>query len=195
MCGLGHGSGMTDDDGPRLEVFSLFNGRDDFSLWLPVARARRVQTIEVRPARPRVGPIGPDEGEWLPLRVAEIDPSDGATEVSELLSFLWANPLADMVAGRQRWDSVPPMPLPDEGWNDLDEGWWLWLVVHDGWVFGAQTDFDRADEALQAGETLTWSAPGQACLGRVPVSWVAVPRSAWDEAWELAVRRLRAGPS
>ncbi len=169
---------MTDDPGPVLEVFTMYSGAPGrpVSLYLPVSRARPLDAVEVLPFDPGPTAAGP-------LRV--VDPS--APEAEPLMTFPWAADMDEMLAGRRRWAGLPPVPLPDVGWHDLDQGWWVWLIVRDGWVFGAQTDFDAGVAALRVRAALTWTGAGRGLLGGVPLTWFRVPRPSWDAAWERIV--------
>jgi hypothetical protein len=175
---------MSDDLEPTLQVFRMATVAGVVSSRLPVSRARTVHAVAVRPDGPvDGGPAG------QPLRVVD---AAAAVDDEPLMTFPWAGGFDDLVAGRRRWDGVPPVPLPDAGWHDLDQAWWAWLVVHDGWVFGAQTEYDAAMDALAARAPLTWTGSGQGLLGAVPLTWFRVPRPAWDAAWQLAVEQVHA---
>ena len=174
---------MTDELDGCLRMFRMSTGAEVASLWLPVSRAQPLDAVVVLPA------VGGDDARpqrWRPLCVADASAAGG----EPLMTFPYAGALRDMVEGRVRWDAVPPAPLPDDGWRDVDQAWWASIEVRDGSVFGAQTDFDAALDALVAHAPLTWSGPGQAQLGDAPVSWFRVPRPAWDDAWRLAVQVL-----
>ncbi len=181
---------MTDPPEQRIQVFTMFTGDTPVSLWLPQARARAVDGVAVLPAG-LAGGVG--RPSWQPLRVVDAawDTAADGADIEPLMTFPYADELARIGAARTgRWNAQPGVPLPDEGWHALDEGWWAWLVVRDGWVFGAQTEFDAALDALAAQATVTWVGAGRAQLGDAPVSWFRVRRAAWDDAWRLAVEQV-----
>jgi hypothetical protein len=176
---------MTNDtEDAVIEVFRMGTVDGSVSLRLPVSRARPLDSVLVLPD---LRGADAEPSDWRPLSMVDASAPDGEL----LLTFPYAAPLADLVADRARWDGVPPMPLPDGGWRDVDQAWWVWLVVHEGWVFAAQTDFDAALDAMAGQRALTWSAPGRAQIGDAEVTWVSVPRPAWDDAWQQAVSTVR----
>jgi hypothetical protein len=179
---------MTDDLEETIEVFRMATGAQSVSLRLPVSRARPAEAVAVL-AAVRGDDAAPSW--WRPLCVVDAADPDG----EPLMTFPFAADLHAMAVDRARWDAVPPSPLPDSGWHDVDEGWWAWLVVHDRWVFGAQTEFDAAMDAMSSHVPLAWSASGRAELGEAPISWFRVARSAWEDAWRLAIGRVQRPPA
>jgi len=157
----------------------------DLELDLPIVWARRHETVVVAFERQD------REFGWHAYVLGE----DGAV----LLGFPWHDHADTSLAGSRLWrpstwfriaDSFP-LPLPAEGWDDLEQGWWGSVVPDGDRVFVAETDFDEiTDRPLTEIEP---REPGIVVAGGVPILWSCTPRRAWDRAWEDAIASCRRG--
>ena len=84
-----------------------------------------------------------------------------------------------------------PTTLADEGWNELEQGWWG-RVIPDGLdVFVAETDFDAITDAAPG--QIVRGDPGHVFVNGVHVAWNVVSRDLYDRAWQTAIASCRRG--
>ena len=106
-----------------------------------------------------------------------------------LLSFPWTDH-ADRILLRA--DSAElPVKVTEEGWDDLDQGWWGHVRLGGSDVYVAETDNEITD--AEAPPRIEQSTPGLVVVNGVEVRWNVVSKRSWDEAWRRAVDSCRAG--
>jgi hypothetical protein len=182
-------SGPEPSGGRALRVFEIAIGSPTFSfdleLDLPVAWARRHETLVV----------GFDHDSLLGWH-ARLVGDDGHV----LLGFPWYDHVDRSLGGvRRTWYrpwSVPfvdefPTRLTDEGWDDLEQGWWGRILPDGADVYVAETDFDGITAAPPGRVVL--ERPGYVFVNGVLVTWSCVTRELYDSAWREATDSCRRG--
>jgi hypothetical protein len=143
---------------------------------LPVAWARRHRSVEV------VFMNGSSPLGWH----AHVTDPDGDV----LLSFPWTDHVDRILA---KADPVElPVSVSEEGWDDLDQGWWGRVLLVGNDVYVAETDLDALLDVASPNR-LDNPAPGVVLVDGVEVRWNVVGRQSWDEAWKQAVEACRRG--
>jgi hypothetical protein len=153
-----------------IPVFDMARGDDvDLAVALPPAWAAE---------RPRVQVIFEDWDVcgWH----AVLESPDGEA----VLSFPWQDHVDKMLRGEVP-SELPDPALPTGAWDDLDQGWWASVRAVGDAVFIAETDLDRLLD-VRGTPVASLSDLGHVELSGVPVLWSRVPRSAWEEAWNVA---------
>jgi hypothetical protein len=103
-----------------------------------------------------------------------------------ILNFPWYDH-----ADRSIVDAFPTV-LTEDGWDDLDQGWWGQVIPHGEDVFIAEADLDE----LLGGShetTIVVARPGCLFAGGVLVTWNYVSREQYDAAWKSAIDACRGG--
>jgi hypothetical protein len=107
-----------------------------------------------------------------------------------LLSFPWTDHADQILLNA---DSAQlPVNVTDEGWDDLDQGWWGRVVLEGSDVYVAETDFDAITDSAEPHQ-VEKSAPGILFVNGVEVRWNVVSKRLWDEAWRRAVEACQHG--
>jgi hypothetical protein len=85
-----------------------------------------------------------------------------------------------------------PTALTEEGWDDLDQGWWGQVIPFGEDVFIAEADLD---ELLSGSHetTIVVARPGCLFARGVLVTWNCVSREHYDAAWKSAIDACRRG--
>lgn len=107
-----------------------------------------------------------------------------------LLSFPWTDHVDQILLNAD--SGQLPVNVTEEGWDDLDQGWWGRVVLEGSDVYVAQTDHDAISD-LELPHRIEQSAPGIVLVNGVEVCWNVVSRRLWDEAWRLAAESCRTG--
>jgi hypothetical protein len=156
----------------ELRVFEMSNSPE---IKLPGKLARRHDDVRVV-----------FRHSWVFGWHAHVTSADGTV----LLSFPWTDDVDELLRAEH------PLELPavvtEEGWDDLDQGWWGQVVVVGDDVYVAETDFDAILDARPP-LLLRGAAPGVVHVNDVEVRWNVVNRRAWDAAWDRARRACLQG--
>jgi hypothetical protein len=168
-------------DRDSLRVFEISraaNGRDlgDLVVDLPVALARRHQDVLVVFMH-----HGSDLG-WG----AYVTGEDGAV----LLSFPWTDHVDRILTEADSTEL--PVVVTEEGWDDLEQGWWGRALVVGSDVYLAETDFDAITDVSDPNR-VEHSDPGVVLVDGVEVQWNVVSKDSYDRAWQQAVEACRRG--
>jgi hypothetical protein len=117
-----------------------------------------------------------------------------------LLNFPWYDHVDRSLGGARRtwyrpWavafiDELPTSPT-DEGWDDLDQGWWGRVIPDGADVYIAETDHDEITSAPPGRVVL--ERPGHVFVNGVLVTWSCVTRELYDRAWREAIESCRRG--
>jgi hypothetical protein len=158
-----------------FRVFEMGRMGPSLEVSLPRAWARRHDQVVVafRNADPLLG--------WH----AHILGENGAV----LLSFPWTDHVDAILTGPEPREL--PVELTEEGWDDLDQGWWGRAIVHGPDVYLAETDLDAITDVL--GDRIQCQEPGIVLVDGVEVRWSCVSRVSYDAAWERAIEACRRG--
>jgi hypothetical protein len=156
----------------QILVFEMGRQGSDLEVALPVEWARPTPTVEV--------PFHWSNAFGWHVHVHG---QDGW----HALSFPWTDHVDEILLGA----GSGTLPVGDQPWWDLEQGWWG-VVKRDGdRIFVAETDFDAICDTSD--ETLSLRSQGEVLVGHVPVRWTAVPRQAWVDAWDAARRSCELG--
>jgi hypothetical protein len=118
-----------------------------------------------------------------------------------LLSFPWYDHVDVALGGVSRWSFAPwrvlfadrpPTEVGDEGWDDVEQGWWGFVIPDGGDFYVGETDFDAITE-LDPPLRITCAQPGNVLVDDVLVTWNCLARHAYATAWQEAVRSCRRG--
>ena len=118
-----------------------------------------------------------------------------------LLSFPWYDHVDVALGGvRQGWFAPwravfayrPPTEVGDDGWDDVEQGWWGFVVPDGEDLYVGETDFDSITE-LEPPLQVTCAQPGDVFVNDVRVTWNCLARSAYATAWQEAVSSCRRG--
>ncbi len=161
-----------------FEIARISSGQDLGSLVvdLPVALANR---------RPSVRIVFLDGGSDLGWH-AHVTDVDGYV----LLSFPWTDHVDRILINDD--PGQLPVTVPQEGWDDLDQGWWGRVMPDGSDVYVAETDFDAITEVTDQSR-IENPVPGLVLVDDVEVRWHVVSRGSWDKAWTQAVEACRRG--
>lgn len=85
-----------------------------------------------------------------------------------------------------------PTTLTEEGWDDLEQGWWGQVTPVGGDVFVAETDFDAWTDGTES-SGIVEARPGYLFVKGVLVTWNRVRREAYERAWQAAIDSCRGG--
>jgi hypothetical protein len=158
----------------------------DLELDLPLAWARRHESLVV----------GFDFNSKLLGWHARLVGDEGHV----LLNFPWSDHVDRSLGGfRRTWyrpwhgafgDELPTA-LTDEGWDDLDQGWWGRIIPDGADVYIAETDHDEITSAPPG--RVVRAEPGFVFVNEVLVTWSCVSRDLYDAAWRAASESCRRG--
>jgi hypothetical protein len=163
-----------------LRVFDIGRPGGDLEVDLDAGRARRHDDVVVGFAK---------HGRYFGTH-AYVLGDDGQV----LLGFPWVDRVNWLLA--LGWTSELPVDAGEEGWNDLEQGWWASVLVRGPDVYLAETDFDAMSDVRDASR-VEYLEPGTVVVDGVEVNWNVVPRRAYHDAWRRAIRscrRLRPSP-
>ena len=80
----------------------------------------------------------------------------------------------------------------DEGWDDLEQGWWGFVIPDADDFYLAETDLDAIVE-IAPPLRISCSSPGYVFVNGVLVTWNSLNRESYARAWEEAIRSCRRG--
>jgi hypothetical protein len=105
-----------------------------------------------------------------------------------LLSFPWTDKANRMLA----WGmpSELPVEVNEEGWDDLEQGWWARAIVAGPDLYLAETDLDEMTD-VRDHSRIEYPEPGIVLVDGVPVTWNVVARKSYDLAWRHAIKSCR----
>jgi hypothetical protein len=118
-----------------------------------------------------------------------------------LLSFPWYDHVDVALGGVSRWSFAPwrllfadgpPTEVGEEGWDDLEQGWWGFVIPDGGDVYVGETDLDAITET-EPPLRIACEQPGHVLVNDVLVTWNCLARNAYTEAWREAIRSCRRG--
>jgi hypothetical protein len=157
-----------------LRVFDIGRGGGVVGVDLDARRARRHDDVVVGFAK---------HGRYLGTHAYVV-----GDEGEVLLGFPWVDRVNWLLA--LGWTSELPVDVGEEGWDDLEQGWWVSVLVRGPDVYLAETDFDAISD-VQDASRIEYLEAGTVLVDGVVVGWNVVPRQAYDDAWRRAIRSCR----
>ena len=158
-----------------LRVFEIGRAEGDLDVELEAGRARRHRDVLIGFVK---------HGRYLGTHAYVV-----GDEGSVLLSFPWVDRVNWLLAFGAT--SELPVDVADEGWDDLEQGWWASAIVHGPDIYLAETDLDQMIDDVRDAARIEYLEPGRILVDGVAVSWSVVPRQAYDDAWQRAIRSCR----
>ena len=158
----------------------------DVKLDLPVSWAQHHESAVVAFHRTDYRPLGWHA--WLVGESGEL-----------LLSFPWYDHADSALGGPRlfqpgtwfRQADAFPVELTENGWDDLEQGWWGRVIPDGDLVYIAETDFDAITDDPSG--SVACERPGRVRVGDVEVLWNRTSREAYDRAWQQAIAACRSG--
>jgi hypothetical protein len=111
---------------------------------------------------------------------------DGAV----LLGFPWTDHVDVILSGDELGEL--PIQLGEDGWDDLDQGWWGCVIVDGPDLYLAETDHDAISSVVDS-TSLRPGGQGIVLVEGVEVRWNSVGRTRYDAAWRSAIETCRQG--
>lgn len=105
-----------------------------------------------------------------------------------LLSFPWTDHVDHVL--RSDEEAELPVLLSDDGWDDLDQGWWARLITDGSDLLVAETDQDAMCRVADPNRQ-TCPRPGIVLVDGVEVRWSSVRRADYENAWQGAIDACR----
>jgi hypothetical protein len=158
-----------------LPMFEIGRLEDDLNVELDTDRARRHDDVFVGFVK---------HGRYLGTHAYVV-----GDEGRVLLAFPWVDRVNWLLAFGAT--SELPVDVGDGGWDDLEQGWWASANVHGPDVYLAETDLDQMIDDVRDAARIEYPEPGTVLVDGVVVSWNVVPRQAYDDAWQRAIRSCR----
>jgi hypothetical protein len=118
-----------------------------------------------------------------------------------LLSFPWYDHVDCALGGLRRywfapWRVLfadrPPTVLSDDGWDDVEQGWWGHVIPEGAEVYIAETDSDEIGDIAQPPQ-VTCDQPDNVFVNGVLITWNCVSRNTYDDAWQAAIKSCHQG--
>ena len=118
-----------------------------------------------------------------------------------LLSFPWYDHVDVALGGVRRgwfapWRAVfayrPPTEVGDDGWDDVEQGWWGFVIPDGDDFYVGDTDFDAIGH-IESPLRMSSARPGYVFVDGVLVAWNCLRREIYAEAWREAIGSCRRG--
>jgi hypothetical protein len=161
--------------GELLRVFDIGRVEGDLEVDLDARRARRHGDVFIGFVK---------HGRYLGTHAYVV-----GDEGRVILTFPWVDKVNWLLAFGAT-DELP-VAIGDQGWDDLEQGWWASAIVRGDDVYLAETDFDRIVDEVRDADRIEYLEPGTVLVDGVEVSWHVVGRQAYDAAWRRAIRSCR----
>lgn len=107
-----------------------------------------------------------------------------------LLSFPWIDRVDEILRNAEYVEL--PVELDEEGWYDLEQGWWGRVIVDGPDLYLAETELEAMCDIVDQ-QSMESPKRGVVLVDGVEVRWSCVSKAAYDAAWKQAIEACHQG--